>query len=114
MFYNGSLMSHSIGKMDYLRNKSEISNVCNTVEGHCLQEMKIMHHHASGHFDLLISVHQSNNPSRQTISILSGIYKRFTSVHPVLWVSTAPIIQVRRRSLPSGNEIEKKTILYSL
>ena len=30
--------------------KSEISNVCNTVECHCPQAIKIMHHHADGRF----------------------------------------------------------------
>ena len=69
---------------DYLCNcKSEISNVCNVVEGHGLQAMKIVHHHANGCFDWLISGHQSVNPLREAISILSGKYKRFTFVHPV-------------------------------
>ena len=54
------------------------------VEGHCLQAMKIVHHHANGCFDWLISGQQSVNPSREAISILSGKYKRFTFVHPVL------------------------------
>ena len=62
---------------------SEISNVFSTVEGHCLQAMKIVHHHANGRFDWLISEHQSVNPSREAISILSGKYKKFTFVHPV-------------------------------
>ena len=72
--------------MDYLCNcKSEIGNVCNPVEGHCLGAMKIVHHHANGCFDWLISGHQSINPSREVISILSsGKYKRFTFVHPVV------------------------------
>ena len=76
--------------MDYLCNcKSEISNVCNAVEGHCLQAMKIVRHHANGLFDWLISGHQSDNPSRGAISILSGKYKRFAFVHPVgqFWLS---------------------------
>ena len=62
---------------------SEISNVCKAVEGHCLQAIKIVHHHANGCFDSLISGYQSVNPSRKVISILSGKYKRFTLVHPV-------------------------------
>ena len=34
---------HCVKKLDYLCNcKSEISNVCNAVEGHCLQAMKIV------------------------------------------------------------------------
>ena len=50
---------------------------------HCFEAIKIVRHHASGHFDWLISVHQSVNPSREAISILSGKYKIFTFVHPV-------------------------------
>ena len=46
-----------------------------------------MRHHANGRFDWLISGHQSVNPSREAISILSGKYKRCTFVHPVLQVS---------------------------
>ena len=45
--------------------------------------MKIVHHHANGRFDWLISGHQSVNSSREVISILSGKYKRFTFVHSV-------------------------------
>ena len=44
--------------------------------------MKIVRHHAC--FDWLISGHQSVNPPREAISILSGKCKRFTFVHPVL------------------------------
>ena len=43
----------------------------------CLQAMN------KGCFDCLIFGHQSVNPSREVISILSGKYKRFTFVHPV-------------------------------
>ena len=72
-------------KLDYLCNcKSEIGNVCNAVEGHCLQAMKVMHHYANSCFDWLISGHQTVNPSREEISILSGKYKRLTFVHPVI------------------------------
>ena len=68
-------------KLDYLCNcKSEISNA---LEGHCLEAMKIVHHHADGRFDWLISEHQSVNPLREAISILSVKYKRFMFVHPV-------------------------------
>ena len=68
-------------KLDYLCNyESEISNFCNAVERHCLQAMKIVHHHANGRFDWLIS--------REAISILSGEYKRFTFVHPVAYSMT--------------------------
>ena len=64
--------------MNYLCNcKSEISNVCNAVEGHSLHAMKIVHRHAIGCSDLLISEHQSVNPPREAISILPGKYKRF-------------------------------------
>ena len=63
--------------------KSEISNVCNAVEGHCLQVMKIVHHYAISYSDWLISEHQSIKTSRVVISILSGKYKRFTFVNPV-------------------------------
>ena len=70
--------------MDYLSNcKSEIGNVCNPVEDHCLRAMKIVHHHANGRFDWLISGQQSVYPSREVIPILSGKYKRFTFVHRV-------------------------------
>ena len=63
--------------MDYPCNcKSEIGNVCNPVEDYCLGAMKIVHHHANDRFDWLISGHQSINPSREVISILSsGKYK---------------------------------------
>ena len=50
------------------------------MEGHCLQAMKIVHDHANGRFDWLISGH---NRSKEAISILSSKYKRFTFVHPV-------------------------------
>ena len=62
--------------MDYLCScKSEIGNVCK----------KIVHHHANGRFDWLISGHHSINPSREVISILSsGKYKRFTFVNHVV------------------------------
>ena len=63
--------------------ESEISNICNAVEGHCFQTMKIVCHYANDSFDWLLSGHQSVNPSREAISILSGKYKRFTFVHPV-------------------------------
>ena len=60
-----------------------MSDVCKALEGHCLQAMKIMHHHTNGCFDWLISVQQSVNPLREAISILPGRYKRFTFVHPL-------------------------------
>ena len=54
------------------------------VEGHCLQAMKIVDHYVNDCFDWLISGKQSVNPLRETISILSGRYKRFTFVPPVV------------------------------
>ena len=66
---------------DYLCNcKSQISDA---MEVHCLLAVKIVHHHANGRFDWLISGHQSVNPSREAIS---GKYKRFTFVHPERWL----------------------------
>ena len=62
---------------------SEISNVRKAVQGHCLQAIKIVHHHAEGRFDWLISGHQSVNPWREVMSILSEKHKKFTFVHPV-------------------------------
>ena len=51
-------------KLDYLYiGKSEIS-------GHCLQTMEIVHHHANGSFDWLISEHQIGNLCREATSIL--------------------------------------------
>ena len=77
MFKNRSQALNCVKKLDYL------CNVCNAVEGHCFQAMKIVYHHANGRFDWLLSGHQSVNPSREPVSILSGKYKRFTFVHPV-------------------------------
>ena len=76
----------TLSEKNYLCNcKSEICNVCNTVEDHCLQVMKNVHHHANGCFDwLLISEHWGVNPSREAIFIVSGKYKRFMFVHPVV------------------------------
>ena len=71
-------------KLDYLCNcKSELSNVCNAVEDHCFQAIKIVRHRANDRFDWSISGHQSTDPSRKAIFILSGKHKRFTFVHPV-------------------------------
>ena len=52
---------------------SEISNVCNAVEGHCIQAIKIVRHHANDRFDWLISGHQSINPSREILEILDRL-----------------------------------------
>ena len=61
---------------------SEISNVCNMVEGLRLQAMKIVNYYANSCFDWLISGQHSDNPLREATFILSGKYKRFTFVHP--------------------------------
>ena len=37
------------------------------MEDDCLQAIKIMHHHANGRFDWLISGHQGVDPSREVI-----------------------------------------------
>ena len=63
---------------------SEISNVCNALEGHALQAIKIVHHHANGLFDWLISKQQSVNPSTEAISILSGKNKTVNLLGPCL------------------------------
>ena len=45
-----------VKKLDYLCScKSKTRNVCNAVEGHYLQAMKIVHHHANDFFDWLIT-----------------------------------------------------------
>ena len=78
-------MLQCVKKIDYLFNKeSEIRYVCHAVEGHCLLTMKIVHQHANGRFDWLISGHESVNPSREAISILSGKYERFMFVSKAL------------------------------
>ena len=85
-------MLHLAKKLNYLCNcKSEISDVCNALEGHCLEAMKIVHHHANSRFDLLISEYQSVNPSREEIYILSGKYKRSTFVHLVCPTSSSRV-----------------------
>ena len=68
-----------------------MSNICNPVEGHCLQAMKIVHHYANDCFDWLISGKQSVDPSSEAISILSGKYKRFALVHPVGHIEISPV-----------------------
>ena len=86
--------------MDYLCNcKSEISNVCNVMEVHCLQVLKIVYHYANSCFDWLISGQQSVNPSREAISILSGKYKGFTFVQHMAFSSKVIILFVPRAVL---------------
>ena len=65
-----------------VRNKQEISNVCNMVEDLRLQAMKIVHYYANSCFDWLISEQQRDNPLREATSIPSGKYQRLTFVHP--------------------------------
>ena len=85
-----SIVTSSEQKLDFLCNcKSEISNVCNVVEAHCLQAKKIVHHDENRCFDWLICEQQSVNPSREAISILSGKHKRFAFVHPVVRANSA-------------------------
>ena len=85
------------------------------MEGHCLQALKIVRHHANGRFDWLISGHQSVNPSREAISIiyihnniyniyiLSGKYERFTFVHPVVKaISHSTIFDIPMRLVREG------------
>ena len=82
MFSNRSQALHCVKKMNYLCNsKSEMSNVCNAVEDHCFQAVKIVYHYANNCFDWLISGHLIVNRSREAISILSGKFHMF--VHPV-------------------------------
>ena len=57
--------------------------------------MKIVYHYANSCFDWWISEHQSVNPWREAISILSSKYKRFTFVHPVV-ISIIWTIQIQR------------------
>ena len=93
MFQNMSQKLHCPKKLDYFCNcKSEISNVCNAVEGNFLQTIRVVRHHANGRFDWLILGHQSVNPSREAIYILSGKYERFTFVHTVAPKSTMKIL----------------------
>ena len=70
--------------LDYLYyGSSEISNVCSTMEGQCFQAMKIVHQHANGRFDWLISGHQIVNPLREAIYLPSRKDKGFMFFHPV-------------------------------
>ena len=71
MFWNRSQSLHCVKNWII---SAKIGNVRNAVEGHCLLAMKIVHHYANGGFDWLISGHQSVNPLREAISILSGKY----------------------------------------
>ena len=86
-FRTGLKCYSTLKKLDYLCNcKSdiEISNVCKAVVGDCLHAMKVVRHHANGRFDWLISGQQSINLLTEAISILSGKYKRFMFIHPVV------------------------------
>ena len=84
-------------KLDHLcTSKTEINIVCNVAESHCPQAMKLVHYHASGRFNWLISAHERFNPSRESISILSGKYKIFTFVRPalIIWMFSALLISI--------------------
>ena len=63
--------------------KPGLNSVCSAVEGHCLEALKIVHHHPNGHFDWQIPGNQSVDPSREPISLPSGKQKRLTFVHPM-------------------------------
>ena len=77
MIYNMSQTLHCVRKLDYFCNcKSEISDVCNAVEGPLSSVIKIVRHHAHSRFDWLISGHQNVKLSREAISVLSGKYKK--------------------------------------
>ena len=58
--------------------------ICNALEGHCPQAMKIGHSHVNDRLDYLISGHRSLNPSKEAISLFSRKYKRCKFVHRVL------------------------------
>ena len=74
--------------MNYLCNsKSEISIVTNPVEGHCLQVMKIVHHH-----DWLISEHQSVNAREKQF-----LYYTFCKIQNVHSVSQ---LKLMRNTMP--------------
>ena len=62
---------------------TDIRNVCNVAESHCLKALKIVNQYANGCSDWLIPGLQSVNPSREAISVLFGKYKRFAFVHHV-------------------------------
>ena len=79
MFQNRYQTLHYLGNC-----KSEISIVCRAVAGHCLQAIKIVHHHADGCYDWLLSGHQNVNLLREAISItVWKIQKIYVFVHPV-------------------------------
>ena len=77
--------------------------VCNAVKG-CFQVMKIVHHHASGHFFYwLISRHWGVNLSKEAIiCILSRKYKRFTFAHPV------------KPGLKADDDISQQIVVFNL
>ena len=80
--------------------------------------MKIVHHHANGRFNWLISGQQSVNPSREAISILSGKYKIFTFVHPVdsfktYSISNQDLFNVHSRFVQCSFKIYSRFFQYS-
>ena len=78
-------MLNCVKTLTYLCNcKSKESSICNAMDGHCIQAMKVVHYHANGHFDWLTDGHQSVNPSREAVSILYG---KYNDLHlSILWL----------------------------
>ena len=58
-----------------LRNKQLITEFCNAVEDYSLWTIKTVNRHANRSVDPLLSGHQSVNPLRDAIDILSKLYK---------------------------------------
>ena len=99
VFEHVSAVTLSEIKWDYLfKCKSGMSKVCNSVEVNCLEAIQIVHHLANGRFDWLIFWHHSVDVSREAISMLSGKYKRFTFVYPVIciWIGIRADTTARR------------------
>ena len=72
--------------------------------------MKIMHHHAIGRFDLLISEYQIDNASRVTISISSEIRKIYVSP---LCHTTQLNVFVYRKSHPLVNKDREALLAFT-
>ena len=70
--------------------------------------MEIVHHYVNRCFDWLISGQQSVNPWREAISILSGKYIRFSSVHPVVPIldNLFELCQFMQTVIPHENHVE--------
>ena len=59
--------THMMGFRQGHDTEVEWSDVCNAVERHCLQAMKILHHNANGRFDWLIPGHQGVNSKQARV-----------------------------------------------